>query len=507
MTTTRGVRIISTLLVVACVSSACSNLPRNAPALLLHAETQDDAVIVRVDGEVFTTYRFAPSQKYPYLFPVNGPRSGRSITTESSDPYPHHHSLFIACDRVNGANFWQEDNARGQIVSQGPTIEEQGGGRVVISDRCDWRVPGQEAVLQDERRITIQAPGPDLRWIDCEFTLVALAPVEILKTNHSLFAARVVPELSVGSGGTLVNAEGKTTEKGTWGVASAWCDASGERQGVAEGIAILQHPANRWYPAPWFTRDYGFLSPTPMFWPENGESTQLAQGERLTLRYRVVVHAGNAETAHITQLAEDYANETGGWRPLFDGETLDGWVQRNGQAKYYVEDGAIVGATVPDTPNSFLCTDRDYADFILELDFLVDEGLNSGIQIRSLSLPEYHDGRVHGYQVEIDPSARAWTAGIYDESRGGWLADLKENEPARKAFRQGEWNHVRIHAEGDSLRTWLNGAPAADLTDSTTASGFIGLQVHSTKHPDPLKVRWRDIRILELNTDAPEATR
>jgi len=193
-------------------------------------------------------------------------------------------------------------------------------------------------------------------------------------------------------------------------------------------------------------------------------------------------------------------SEADAWRPLFDGKSLDGWVQRNGEANYSVEDGAIVGSTVLNTPNSFLCTDRDYADFILELEFLVDEGLNSGIQIRSLSLPEHNNGRVHGYQVEIDPSARAWTAGIYDEGRRGWLADLKENEPARKAFRHGEWNHIRIHAEGDSMRTWLNGVPAADLTDSMTPSGFIALQVHSTKHPTPLTVRWRDIRIQELDT-------
>ena len=123
------------------------------------------------------------------------------------------------------------------------------------------------------------------------------------------------------------------------------------------------------------------------------------------------------------------------WQDLFDGKTLDGWVQRGGQAKYAVEDGMIVGTTVPKTPNSFLCTERDYSDFILELEFKVDTGLNSGIQIRSQSKEDYKNGRVHGYQVEIDPSDRAWSGGIYDEARRGWLNNLKDNEPARKAFR------------------------------------------------------------------------
>jgi hypothetical protein len=192
------------------------------------------------------------------------------------------------------------------------------------------------------------------------------------------------------------------------------------------------------------------------------------------------------------------AHEKEQWQELFDGKTLTGWVQRGGKALYTVEDGAIVGTAVPNTPNSFLCTEKRFSNFILELDFQVDQGLNSGVQIRSNSLPEYKNGRVHGYQVEIDPSPRAWTGGIYDEGRRGWLNDLKNNEAARKAFKQGEWNHFRVEAIGDSIKTWLNGVPAADLKDSMTPTGFIGLQVHGTKSEKPLKVRWRNIRIQEI---------
>jgi hypothetical protein len=187
-----------------------------------------------------------------------------------------------------------------------------------------------------------------------------------------------------------------------------------------------------------------------------------------------------------------------GFTPLFNGKNLDGWTQRGGKAQYQVEDGMIVGTTVPKTPNSFLCTDKDYANFILELDFKVDEGLNSGVQIRSESTPDYQKGRVHGYQVEIDTTPRAWTGGIYDEGRRGWLNDLKGNKPAQEAFRHDQWNHFRVVAKGDSIKTWLNGVPAADLHDTETPSGFIALQVHGTKSETPLYVRWKNIKIKTL---------
>lgn len=191
------------------------------------------------------------------------------------------------------------------------------------------------------------------------------------------------------------------------------------------------------------------------------------------------------------------ASQEGKWQALFDGRTLKGWVQRGGEARYHVEKGVIVGTTVLGTPNSFLCTEKFYGDFILELEFNVDSVLNSGIQIRSNSFEDYKNGRVHGYQVEIDPSERAWSGGIYDEGRRGWLNDLKDNPAAGQAFKQGEWNHYRIEAIGDRIRTWVNGVPAADLRDDMTATGFIALQVHGSKI-DGLQVRWRNVRIQDL---------
>ncbi|ANW96663.1 hypothetical protein AXE80_10430 [Wenyingzhuangia fucanilytica] len=189
------------------------------------------------------------------------------------------------------------------------------------------------------------------------------------------------------------------------------------------------------------------------------------------------------------------------WVKLFDGETLNGWHQKGGNAKYTVRDGAIVGSTIHNTPNSFLTTDKTYSDFILELDYKVDPSMNSGIQIRSNSFPHYRDGRVHGYQVEIDPSERAWSGGIYDEARRGWLNPLDNNPAAQKAFKQNEWNHYRIEAIGDTIKTWVNGVPAAYLIDEKTSEGFICLQVHSihSNKKEGTEIVWKNIKILTEN--------
>lgn len=186
------------------------------------------------------------------------------------------------------------------------------------------------------------------------------------------------------------------------------------------------------------------------------------------------------------------------WIDLFDGKTLDGWHQKGGEANYTVINGTIIGATKHNTPNSFLTTDHTYGDFILELDYKVDPTMNSGIQIRSNSLPHYKNGRVHGYQVEIDPSKRAWSAGIYDESRRGWLNPLDQNVAAQKAFKQNQWNHYRIEAIGDTIKTWINGTAAAHLIDEKTASGFICLQVHSIKshQKEGTEIIWKNIKII-----------
>ena len=186
------------------------------------------------------------------------------------------------------------------------------------------------------------------------------------------------------------------------------------------------------------------------------------------------------------------------WTPLFNGKNLNGWVQKGGQARYVVDRGAIVGASALNTPNSFLCTAAEYDDFILELELAVDDGLNSGVQIRSQSRTDYQNGRVFGWQVEVDPSARAWSGGIYDEGRREWLYIPNINPAGKKAFRTGgQWNRYRVEAIGNTIRTWVNGVPVAFLVDTLVEKGFIALQVHSIGKAEEVgkKVRWRNIRI------------
>ena len=189
------------------------------------------------------------------------------------------------------------------------------------------------------------------------------------------------------------------------------------------------------------------------------------------------------------------------WKPLFNGKNLKGWQQLNGKAAYKVKDGAIVGYSKMGTPNSFLCTRQAYGDFILEFEFKVDEGLNSGVQFRSESLKSYNNGRVHGYQFEIDPSARAWSGGVYDEARRGWLYPLTKNPAARSAFKSNQWNKARIEACGNVIRTWINGIPCANVWDDKTLSGFIALQVHQigNKQDEGKTIAWRNLRICTEN--------
>ena len=192
-----------------------------------------------------------------------------------------------------------------------------------------------------------------------------------------------------------------------------------------------------------------------------------------------------------------------GWRPLFNGKNLDGWQQLNGKAKYEVKNNMIVGTTKFGEPNSFLCTNAEYGNFILEFEIWVDTRLNSGVQFRSLSKEDYQNGRVHGYQVEVDPSDRAFTGGIYDEGRRAWMYPISLNPKAKYAFKNGQWNKIRVEAIGTQINTWVNDIQAARLVDDLTAKGFIGLQVHSvgSKELEGMQVKWRNMRIATENLE------
>ena len=193
------------------------------------------------------------------------------------------------------------------------------------------------------------------------------------------------------------------------------------------------------------------------------------------------------------------------WTLLFNGKNLKGWKVLNGTAEYKVDNGEIIGTSKTGTPNTFLATEKNYGDFILEYEMKMEAGLNSGVQIRSNSFKDYMNGRVHGYQVECDDSERRWSGGIYDEARRGWLYPLEYNQPAKKAYRNGEWNKYRVEAIGNTIRTWINGQPVANLVDDLTSEGFIALQVHSigndTKN-EGKTIRWKNIRVKTENLES-----
>lgn len=189
------------------------------------------------------------------------------------------------------------------------------------------------------------------------------------------------------------------------------------------------------------------------------------------------------------------------WVHLFEDTTEGDWLIRGGRATYELADGILTGTTAPNTPNTFYTTTKTYSDFELIYEVRVDRDLNSGVQIRSAIMggTDNRDGNLQGYQIEVDPQPRAYTAGIYDERRRGWLHPLHTTPSPRRAFRQGEWNTVRVVAVGDTIRTWINGVPAAEIFDAMTASGHIGFQVHGVGgREDLLTVEFRNARIRDL---------
>lgn len=287
---------------------ACLMIVIPISAAKITAVKTGSKINVTIGNKYFTSYIFSADEKYPFFYPLNGPVSGSSVTSMRNAVYPHHTSLFFGCDMVNGGNYWQEGLERGRIISVNAEILKQGGDTVVITDECIWSRPGAVSPVKDTRTYTITSTSETVSQIDVEIKMESLIDVTVRKTNHSLFSARMAADLAVTNGGTMINAEGVKGEKETFGKGSPWIDFYGKRGNAVEGLAIMQHPSNPWYPSPWFTRDYGFISPTPMYWPENGTDTFLKKGTVLTLRYRVLIHSGDHIQAKITEEFERYKN-------------------------------------------------------------------------------------------------------------------------------------------------------------------------------------------------------
>jgi len=271
------------------------------------------------DNTVLMSYRAHPSQKYPFFSPMAGPISGLPLVTETGRPWPHHRGVFFGLDRVNGGNYWQDVLSRGQIISQGPSFAKAEGQYNVsettaeIGDHCLWRQGTDEPIIEDHRRFVIKVLDERRYILDATFVVKALTDITVQNTNHGLFGVRCTHDLSPVGGGTLVSSEGIKGQEGTLGKPARWMAFYGRRaklkEEIVEGIAVFC-PSKAPHPAfencPWFTRDYGNISPTPMNWLEPDKPFILPKGEELNLRYRVVAFGGTPADANLNGLWEEF---------------------------------------------------------------------------------------------------------------------------------------------------------------------------------------------------------
>jgi hypothetical protein len=266
-------------------------------------------VAIRWNNSIIADYRTSPLQKYPYFSQLAGPLTGIPLTSESSLPFPHHRGLWLGCDPLNGGDYWTDAELEtGQIRSLDLQLGETTANSVEIRNRCQWVRRGAASPFIDERHIVFRLPSAHIRLIDFDIKMTALEPISITKAKHSFFALRVAPDLSPLGGGNLVNSSGDIGESGTFGKPANWCSYYGKRRGldgnIVEGIAVMNHPKNPWHRCPWFTRDYGHLSPSPFNFL--ARPWELRESESIRLRYRVALHAGTPSEARLDRLYEEW---------------------------------------------------------------------------------------------------------------------------------------------------------------------------------------------------------
>ena len=269
------------------------------------SKLNDRRIDILIDGELFTSYKFGEDQSKPWFFPVNG-QCGESITDESPEDSPHHHSLWLGCDKVNGHDFWSEAPGHGRIVvTDEPQLLNEGEA-AGFRHSCDWLTGGGVTLIREVR--TVKAWGgedDDGRLMDFETSLEALEDIIIEPTENALFSVRVAPSISVDNGGVVHNAMSDEGEEETFGETAFWCDYSGPIADQINGITIYDHSDNPWHPTHWFTRDYGFMSPSSLHFMNVG--WKIAAGEKVTLRYRILVHAGDVYDGNSAVYWGEYA--------------------------------------------------------------------------------------------------------------------------------------------------------------------------------------------------------
>ena len=283
-------------------------------------DSQNSAVWVRWKNQILTCYRAEAIQKYPHFYPLRAPKSGLSLTTETAQPWPHHRSVFFGLDRVNGANFWQNNPERDRIVSKKLELGECTAKSSEFFNECLWTPFGKEPIIADKRRFVINIINEETYTLDCYYELTALTEVICEKTNHGLFGVRVENDLSVDGGGVLLNSEGQQTMPNTHNKPARWMTAYGKRygrdDGLIEGLAIMSPPYRRppFDKNLWFTRDYGNFSPMPFDALANNERFIMPKDDVLRLAYRIVAFTGTPSTSFLNNHWDEFNSLSEGKR-------------------------------------------------------------------------------------------------------------------------------------------------------------------------------------------------
>jgi hypothetical protein len=281
-----------------------------------------DLISINVDGKPFTVFHYGAESGKPYLAPIRS-ASGKIVTRRfpmetaagDSTDHLHHTGLWFSYDDINGVKFWENDPSykhanMGRIVVR--SADFQAGERFgTLTAILEWRGPRDEVIIVESRKMVFHS-DPKLRIVDFEIALTAAEDLTFGDTKEGAFAIRLAESLTEKKGGKMVDADGRATMAQVWGKRSDWVDYSGEVEGEKLGVAIFDHPQNPRHPTYWHARDYGLFALNPFgahaFDPTQPESHwQLAKGKQLVFRWRVVVHPGDAESARIPELYEDYA--------------------------------------------------------------------------------------------------------------------------------------------------------------------------------------------------------
>jgi len=283
---------------------------------------KSDDLTVKVDGKPFTVFHYGADANKPYLAPLRT-ATGKIITRgfpmekipgESKD-HLHHRGLWFSYDDVSGVKFWENDPSYnhpnlGKIVVKSAEVKENKGSSTLAAV-MEWKSPNGRLMLTEDRQMIFHS-DPKLRVIDFVITLTAADELALGDTKEGAFAIRLSDAFTEKKGLKIVDADGRTRMINVWGKRSNWVDYSTDVDGEKVGVAMFDHPSNPHHPTYWHARDYGLFSLNPFgqnaFDPMQPVNiTKLERGQKLTFRWSVVIHPGDAETAHIADLYKTWA--------------------------------------------------------------------------------------------------------------------------------------------------------------------------------------------------------